>query len=157
MLSNEYIEHGKYIEMIIMSKGVKYVCFVDKKDYSKIKDYKWSLTHNGYVVSKSKGKQIQIHRIIMDFYDKSKDIDHINHNKLDNRKRNLRIVTRSQNNMNRLNTKGYYFDKENNKWRAYIEKNGKRTYLGRFSTKDEAIKKRKEAEKQFFGVFAITG
>jgi len=57
------------------------------------------------------------------------------------------------------NTSGYpgvCFHKRNNKWVAQIWINGKNTHLGYFSTKEEAIEARKQAEIQYFGEFANT-
>lgn len=155
MKPNKICEKENHIEIEIISKGKKYICLIDKEDYSKVKDYRWSLTWNGYATTKKQKSNLWMHRIVMQYEGKN-DIDHINHNKLDNRKSNLRIATRSQNNMNRLKTKGYYYDKENEKWRAYIEKDGRRIYLGRFETEEEALKSRKEAERKIFKDFSFS-
>ena len=78
------------------------------------------------------------------------EVDHINHNKLDNRKSNLRICTHQQNCMNVSdNVKGIHYDKSRNKWMAHIK--GKN--LGRFNTKEEAIEARKQAEMDYFGEY----
>jgi hypothetical protein len=87
--------------------------------------------------------------------------DHINRNKLDNRKCNLRIVNCSQNKMNiklrsdnSSGVKGVYFDKQRKKWVAEIMLNKKKFHLGRFNNIEEAKLKRKFAEKQYFGEYA---
>ena len=64
--------------------------------------------------------------------------DHINRNKLDNRKSNLRIVSQSENNKNRQMPKGKYYIKRNNKWQAYYVKNRKMYSLGYYDTEEEA-------------------
>jgi len=72
-------------------------------------------------------------------------IDHINHEKSDNRVENLRVVTNRENSINK-DTKykytskytGVYFFKRNNKWGAVIRNNGNQEYLGRFKTEIEA-------------------
>ncbi len=65
-------------------------------------------------------------------------IDHIDGNRLNNRIDNLREVTNQQNSFNRHNTKGYYFNKRDNNFRAQIKLNNKNIYLGSFDTEKEA-------------------
>lgn len=89
-------------------------------------------------------------------------IDHKNNNKLDNSVENLRWCSKKQNSMNRLKQKskssskykGICFDKQNNKWRAYINIGGKRTHLGYFDNQIEAAEKYNEAANLHFGEFA---
>ena len=73
-------------------------------------------------------------------FDSSMDnmIDHINHNPSDNRIKNLRVVNHKQNNFNRSDVKGYYFERRVNKWRAGIYLNGKRVCLGYFTVEQDA-------------------
>jgi len=85
------------------------------------------------------------------------DIDHINKNPLDNRKCNLRIVSRGQNNANgtRINKHGHrgihFASGDRNKpWCAEIKHNKTKKHLGYFLTKDEAIEARKIAEKSLY-------
>jgi len=80
------------------------------------------------------------------------DIDHINHDRTDNRIRNLRSVTRSENLRNQSvcprNTSGIMgvsFDSERNKWMVRIKKK----HLGRYSDYFEAICVRKSAESRY--------
>jgi len=85
-------------------------------------------------------------------------IDHINGNRLDNRKENLRFVTPSQNSSNverkvgKSNVLGVWEYKNN--WQAMIRVSGKRIYLGYFNNKENAVKARKEAEEKYFGEFS---
>jgi hypothetical protein len=88
-------------------------------------------------------------------------VDHINGNKADNRKNNLRLVTASQNLMNTKlrsdNTSGYkgvYYNKKNNKRYARITVNKKIINLGSFKNKEDAIKIRKDAEEKYFGEYS---
>ena len=64
-------------------------------------------------------------------------IDHINNNSLDNRIENLRILTHQQNLWN-TNAKGYYWNKQNNKWHAQIRINDKKKFLGLFENEEDA-------------------
>ena len=78
-----------------------YVAVVDDDDYDNLRKYSWCYSH-GYAVSYINGKLVRMHRFILDYYG-DQDIDHINNNGLDNRKENLRIVSRTINNLNREN------------------------------------------------------
>lgn len=97
-----------------------------------------------------------VHRLIWLYtygYFPSGDIDHIDHNKLNNRIGNLREVTKLGNmkskRLYKKNTSGTHsvsWNSSNNNWRARIGVNGKQVEVGSFPTKDEAIKARKSAE-----------
>jgi len=88
-----------------------YTVVIDSEDWEKIQGYKWRIDkpstrprYGPYVVGYDKGsakKDVKLHRLIMDAK-KGQITDHINRNGLDNRKRNLRICTGSQNQMNRV-------------------------------------------------------
>lgn len=90
-------------------------------------------------------------------------VDHINHDTLDNRKENLRLCNHSENQYNRLKSKyptssmhkGVAYNKKQKKWWAYISYNCEKVHLGSFSTEEEAIKIRIEAEKIFHGCYAL--
>jgi len=72
-------------------------------------------------------------------WDSSPDnsIDHKNKDKKDNRIANLREATQSENEQNK-NSKGCYFEKARNKWRAQIYLNGKKKEIGSYDTYEEA-------------------
>ena len=138
--------------------------YFDIEDYDKIKEYKWCISLDGYVVSAATKdhKEIRMHRLIMDC-PKGKVVDHINHCKNNNCKNNLRICTHSENMKNKKKSKnntsgvtGVSWDKEKNRWRVQIVVNGKKIECGRFKTIEEAAKARKEAEIKYFGEFACT-
>lgn len=73
---------------------------IDIEDIDKVKDIKWRLHNNGYICRTENRTTLYLHRFIMDYYGEL-DIDHINRNKLDNRKSNLRIVNHSVNALNK--------------------------------------------------------
>ena len=75
---------------------------------------------------------------LFDINDPITTIDHINRNSLDNRISNLRVATRTEQNLNRefKNAKGYYWNK--GKWHAQIQINGKQIHLGYFNTEQDA-------------------
>ena len=85
-------------------------------------------------------------------------IDHINHNKLDNTKENLRCCTKQQNEMNKVkrsNTSSKFKGVTKiNKWMASITFNNKTINLGYFNTEKEAAKIYNVKAKELFGEFA---
>lgn len=81
-------------------------------------------------------KKINLHRYIMNA-SKGEIVDHINGNKLDNRKENLRFVTKKQNQQN-INRRGYYLEKQTGKYKVSVRVNGKQKTIGRYTTEAEA-------------------
>ena len=159
---NTYDLSGEY-GIGYTSKGEEF--YFDLEDYDKIKDYCWFIDNEGYLKAYSSdlSKIVSIHRIITELNDSSYDVDHKNGklSRNDNRKSNIRIATRSQNNMNKDKQKnnksgitGVGWHKASNKWMAYIAINKKQIHLGLFDKKEDAIKARKEAEEKYFGEFS---
>lgn len=159
---NKYDLSGKY-GIGYTYKGDEF--YFDLDDYTLIKEYCWCIDREGYVSTNlwddDKKKSIRMHRLIINVSDKKDEIDHINNNKKDNRKCNLRIVTRSQNGMNRgvqSNNKtgvtGVTFYEPYDKWNSQIALNGKHINLGYFSDFEDAVKARKEAEERYFGEYS---
>jgi hypothetical protein len=115
--------------------------------------------HSGYLKGYALGKTMTAHRVAMALqlgYWPQGEIDHINGNKRDNRACNLRVVTKSENQRNskrRSDNKSGHAGvcKKGKRWIAYINKNGKRTYLGGFSNVDDAVNARKAAQEKFGG------
>ena len=131
--------------------------YFDLEDYDKIKEYYWVINNKGYVITGgANNSNLLMHRLILNVLD-DQEVDHINHNTNDNRKENLRIVTRSQNQMNASlrsnNTSGVtgvYFDNTYGYWVSKIQQD----VLGHFANFDDAVKVRKEAEKIYFGEYS---
>lgn len=134
----------------------------DINDYELIKNYSWRIGYAGYVVTTLNDDHtvLRMHRLILNTDDEDQLIDHINHDKADNRRSNLRIVTNSQNQMNsrnRQNTsghKGISWHIRKRKWIAYIGYNNRIVYLGIFDDINDAISARKNAEQKYFGEYA---
>jgi hypothetical protein len=113
----------------------------------------------GYRTIGYKGRRYLEHRLVWLYktgaYPKNK-IDHINHNRSDNRFENLREVTHSVNSKNcrlrKNNSSGFngvYFNKFAKKWAINMMVNGEIKYFGYFKTKEDAIKKRESANLEF--------
>jgi hypothetical protein len=142
---------------------------IDPEDYEKIAIDDWQLYNNHnykyYAVRLEDCKVVFMHRQIMGPFDcaqgkSGKVVDHRNREGLDNRKSNLRLATRSQNNCNRKQKKGtskyrgVCYNKRTKKWRAYISFNGIYKSLGYFENEEEAGRAYDEAAKELHGEFA---
>ncbi|NCC47172.1 MAG: hypothetical protein EOM16_09080 [Bacteroidia bacterium] len=123
---------------------------VDAEDYAYLNQWKWKI-HNGYAARSTRTesglRNLLMHRVITNAQ-QGEEVDHINRNKLDNRKQNLRIVSHWENSHNRQKGTGVHKPKGRNKWYAQIYVNNVRTHLGCFDTKEDAINARIIAKKQ---------
>lgn len=136
--------------------------YFDLEDYEKIYNYCWYKDFStGYMKTRTvENKWIFLHRFVTD--NKYQLVDHINHNKLDDRKSNLRDATRSVNSLNKAkllstNTSGITgvsFSKKRNRWWAQLCVNNVSMYLGSFINKDDAIRARLKAEAKYYKEFA---
>lgn len=138
---------------------------VDDADYEKVSARKWHQVSRGYVKSNrylgggihnQKTESIALHRFIMDAQ-KGQSVDHINGDKLDNRRSNLRFCTQAQNvhnsKLSKLNTSGYkgvFWTKHAKLWRVRVGKK----HVGYFSDKIEAAKAYNVKAIELFGEFA---
>ena len=137
---------------------------VDNIDFLNLSRFKWHLTSNGYAKGKrklnDKWQNVSLHRFLLN-PPLDKEIDHINGDRLDNRRRNLRIVNHSQNQQNAIkpntNTsgfKGVTWKPKSKKWQSYIMVAKKFIYLGLYSSKEEAARFYNQAAVKYFGEFA---
>ena len=120
---------------------------IDTEDLSKVRYTKWKLSKSGYAMNSPKfsGSTKHMSREILGT---DQFVDHINHNTLDNRKANLRIVTKSQNQMN-VNYKGVTKTKSGTYY-AHIKINQKMINLGVYVFEEEALFARWYAETILF-------
>jgi hypothetical protein len=120
--------------------------------------------HSAYIVANhyhdNTNTRIFMHRVIMNVPN-GIEIDHVNGDGLDNRKINLRLCSRGQNNKNvskridnRSGFKGVKWHKQFKKWHARIKNNGKRYSLGLYETKTEAAIAYNKAASTLHGDFA---
>ena len=152
------------MKKIKLTRG-RYV-IVDNSLFDELNKLKWYYSSSGYAMRdiKIKGQKRQailMHRQIvnapLNFV-----VDHIDGNKLNNIKSNLRIVTQHENQINRKylnknNNSGYRgvgWHPETGKWRARIMVNYQEKHLGLFITKEKAAFARKQATQKYFGEFA---
>ena len=135
------------------------LAIIDDEDLEKVRNHTWCFdSSNGYPVSRIKGKRVRLHRFLLGIKSK-KFVDHINRNKLDNRRSNLRICNVFENvrnrGLNRNNTSGYKgVTKIKDKWRAQISFKRKFIDLGIFSTPKEAAIAYNNKAKDIHGDFA---
>lgn len=122
---------------------------IDNEDVPKVKNIKWNLSHGYANCRNKKTSSLMMHRKILDT---DQFVDHINHDTLDNRKSNLRIVTKSQNQMN-SDYKGVY-NRSDGRFMAHIKKHGILLNLGVFMYIEEAQWVRWYAERIVFKEYA---
>ncbi|ARF11595.1 HNH endonuclease [Klosneuvirus KNV1] len=121
------------------------IVLISPDDYELVNKCTWHKNKGGYAQGDMDNKTILMHRLIMNF-PKGKIVDHINRNKLDNRKENLRVVDRFINSRNRNVSKskihskyrGVFYHKKNNKYAARIIYNNKRMFIGNFNNEYDA-------------------
>ena len=138
--SNRINIKGNVAEIIITDRKDNYVCtaIIDADDADRVKGYKWS-SQGKYIRTVVDSKNIYLHRFVMD-YKGELDVDHINRNRLDNRKSNLRIVTRSLNLSNKQ-CKGYTDTKRKLQKPFYVKISTKGKEFAQYvGTKEEARK-----------------
>jgi hypothetical protein len=147
--------------VICTNKNTGTAFLIDLEDLPKIRDYSWSDNGDGYLQNRKLGR---LHRLLIDC-PKGSHIDHIDGNKMDCRKSNMRACSLTQNNMNVKkrghNTSGYkgvFLEKKmrgGRKWMARIQANGVIHRLGYFVCKIEAARAYNAAALKYHGEFAL--
>lgn len=134
-------------------------CKISAHHLSEINDRYWYKTKQGYWQS-GRGRDNFLHNVLIP-HNKDEYIDHHDRNKDNCTDENLLVCTYQKNTFNRTKPKnntsgiiGVSWNKEKNKWEARITYNEKRIFLGYFVGKDNAIKARLNAEKEYFKEFA---
>lgn len=135
---------------IPLTKG--YCAIVDDHDFEWLSSYRWYAHCNrgGHVYARRAtditGRTYFMHRELTG-PDPGEDVDHANGNSLDNRRSNLRIATRQQNNWNRRPQRGssspyvgVSWAKDRGLWVAAIERNDRKIWIGSFESAEEAAR-----------------
>lgn len=138
MAKIQYILHEDYVEGVTKS-GHSF--FIDIEDYKLISSISWYCEKNGYMRNKELG---YMHRFINETPD-GLHTDHINRNKRDNRRSNLRNATPKENENNKPNRANGIRRTKNNKYEAYYHVDRKYVHVGTFETHEEAMKAREKA------------
>lgn len=135
------------------------IALVDLED-SWLEKYTWVKHNAGYAKACIKGKEVFLHHVLMPTKGKE-TVDHINGDRLDNRRSNLRVCSQGQNNLNKPAQphskqpyKGIEYMPKLNKYRARVRLNNKRYSLGCFDSPIDAALAYNAKAKELFGEYA---
>jgi len=150
---NEIIVIGEYAEMLLHDKYGFEVARtkISVEDIERVKTKKW---HYDRYVRNNEG--VMLHRFVMNCIDPNKQVDHIFHDKLDNRREFLKICTSMENNQNapigkrnKSGVKGVHWCKWKSKWKVEVVREGKRIFVGWFNDFDLAVKEREKVVESY--------
>lgn len=140
--------------------------YVDDADADRASSLRWYLDSRGYAAAHlpGTGAKIQMHRYVLGlpkFVPGGDCVDHINGDRLDNRRANLRLCSRSQNRLNApaksggtSRFKGVDHFPRGNRWKAQIQFEGRKEYLGLFANEEDAARAYDARARELFGDFA---
>ena len=164
-----HLHHGFTARIIPLTRGR--FAIVDEADFENLSKYKWfaaksgrSFYANRMIKSNETGRRqlvVQMHRQILNVKD-GEFVDHINHNGLDNRRANLRIVNKEQNTWNKRKQRGNYsskykgvsWHKMDKRWQARIRYKGKPMCIGYFDNQKSAAMAYDDKAKELFKEYA---
>ncbi len=154
-IRKEYAE----VELLNMYNKTRCISKISLCDVDTVKEFRWRF-HHGYAISENIGVITKMHNLIL----KPRNgfvVDHINRDRLDNTRGNIRIVTKSQNSKNisiKSNNKsgvpGVYWHNRDKIWYAKITVDRIGINLGTFENFEEACEARKNAEIAHYGDFS---
>lgn len=137
-----------------------HVVQIDDEDLVLVEGLAWHLSKRGYVAVRLRRRALSLHRLVAGART-GQHVDHINGNKLDNRKANLRICTHAENMRNRArhsnNTSGYKGvsrRKGENRWGASIQVGGRLKRVGSYTSPIAAALAYDRAAQEHYGAFA---
>jgi hypothetical protein len=139
--------------------GDGFYAYVDAADYEWLSQWRWHM-NGGYAARMEKGKRVYMHRQIMQPA-QEKLVDHIDSNRANNCRSNLRVCNHLENQRNKRKEngsasrfKGVFYDKRYDKWRARCRCGGERRTFGCFDNELDAARAYDRAAVQWFGEFA---
>jgi hypothetical protein len=135
---------------------------VDDADFPLLSQYRWSLHHKGYPKTNVSGVPVRMHRFLIDV-PAGYVPDHIDRDKLNNQRSNLRLATPQQNGWNSRKPagartsryKGVYWKKSHKQWHARIHCQNHEIYLGLFKIEEDAGRAYDRAAVEYYGSFAV--
>ena len=135
--------------------------YVDSHNHDWLSIFRWHITGDGYAYTNIKGDRVPMHKLVARNFNTGLIVDHINRVRLDNREKNLRLVTYAQNLKNQKirmggtsKYKGVSFCKRDNKWKVQICSDYRKIYIGRFEIEKDAAIAYNEAAKKYHGEYA---
>lgn len=167
-MKNNYEFRGDHVAISVDYKGHGVLeTLISAEDFQKVNSYPHSFITSGY--NKTGGIYIRgtksldgecglLHRWLLDA-PKGMEVDHINHDTLDNRRENLRIITTAQNQQNRKGAqsnnktsgiRNVHWHKKTGVWEVQVKLNGKKIYIGSYKDIEEAKKAAMEARRRHF-------
>lgn len=141
---------GGYVSEI-ERKGTFYYPQVDTEDVRLVSQYRW-YCKAGYAVTSIGGKRVKMHHLILGVPKAGFEVDHINQDKMLNRRANFRIVSAND---NKKNQEGKGYRKRGERYEAYIGLNGKQKSLGSYGTAEEAQAAYKRAQQERINSIAV--
>lgn len=141
-----------YVDLVKRDGTVVGRTLIDAADAEYVNSYRWRVNADGYAVRDARvgegvGKRvISLAKALMDVAPRdSRQVDHINRDRLDNRRSNLRVCTHAQNHQNvpghprsTSRFRGVSWDSARQRWAAYVMLAGRTHHLGRFERETEA-------------------
>ena len=161
MIKNKYIltkSHG----VGFASNGIPF--YFDIEDFDKIKDYKWSINQNkwgNYVHARIDKKWTYLHRYLLNVKNRKNQVDHIDRNRLNNQKSNLRMADNQKNaynqkikKNNKTGVSGVVWSKRDQGYYVGIRTPNGRIYGGFYKNFHDAVVKRLTLEKKYHEEFS---
>jgi hypothetical protein len=149
----------KYLPIYKADIVTRHRIIVDDDDFAFLSQWRWHMDDMGYPCRYQHHKRIRLHTVLLNA-GRGFVTDHDNGNKLDNRRQNLRLATRAQNNRNARVSKSAGRDYKGleqtptGRWVARIHAEGRRWFLGTFDDILEAAAVYNQAALCFHGYFA---
>lgn len=132
---------------------------VDPEDYERLARFAWFAATGGYAARNVKKRKRSMHREVLGV-EHGVQVDHIDGDKLNNRRSNLRPCTNQQNCFNQAGRpgtsrfKGVFWNRKSRKWQAGIRKDYRARHLGMFENEMDAAAAYDRAARELFGDFA---